>query len=702
MKHLISVLFVFSCSLSGLVAQTKAVLQAANGGVTPTEVSYLDNVTSAIQTQLDAKLSSTAAASTYQPLATLLTSLSNLSNSAGVLKNNGSGTLSYQATTSGALAANADKLVEFSSSGTIQATAFLAMSEGSVAPYTQAAPTALYFVPSFGTTGTLATATLTTNRTWTLPNATGTLALTSDLSSYLTSATAASTYEPIIGAGTLAISKLATDPLNASNLTSGTVPTARLGSGTANSATYLRGDNTWQTISSGGVTSITGTANEITVTGTTTPTLSLPSALTFTSKTITGGTFSSPILTTPALGTPTAIVLTNATGSPTGISLTKAQLSSIISDDDPAYIGAAQTFTAAQIISPASAASALTLTGGTVTADLPVLSMTQTWNNAAITFNAIDLNVTSTASLFGINTESMLVRLRKNGTRVASINRDGGFYSASGYSVEGEAGSGGNWRGVASNGEGPGFTYNNLPFAAVGGIPSFRFILRGDVRLGWVPSTSLAYQDADAFFMRDAAATVQMGVDAATTTTQSLKSHDGTGTDKDGAGFNWRGGQSTGTGRGGFVATATSLTSTTGSSANNYSTRSYTSAKPVDLAESTATTFANIAIGSAKIAGAAITCTVHATDGTDYQCLTSQVRVDAVNKAGTVTATLTQTDNTTAASAGTLTATYTAVANANSVDIKCSAVSSLTQTQLRVKWAIVTLNSDDTAAVTAQ
>jgi hypothetical protein len=49
--------------------------------------------------------------------------------------------------------------------------------------------------------------------------------------------------------------------------------------------------------SAGGVTSITGTANEITVTGTTTPTLSLPSALTFTGKTITGGTFNSATLT---------------------------------------------------------------------------------------------------------------------------------------------------------------------------------------------------------------------------------------------------------------------------------------------------------------------------------------------------------------------------------------------------------------------
>lgn len=43
----------------------------------------------------------------------------------------------------------------------------------------------------------------------------------------------------------IALSKLASDPSNASNLASGTVPTARLGSGTASSSTFLRGDQSW-------------------------------------------------------------------------------------------------------------------------------------------------------------------------------------------------------------------------------------------------------------------------------------------------------------------------------------------------------------------------------------------------------------------------------------------------------------------------
>lgn len=46
--------------------------------------------------------------------------------------------------------------------------------------------------------------------------------------------------------GSLTGSKVGTG-INADNVTSGTVGTARLGSGTANSSTFLRGDNTWAT-----------------------------------------------------------------------------------------------------------------------------------------------------------------------------------------------------------------------------------------------------------------------------------------------------------------------------------------------------------------------------------------------------------------------------------------------------------------------
>ena len=48
----------------------------------------------------------------------------------------------------------------------------------------------------------------------------------------------------------IALTKLATDPSNASNLASGTVPTARLGTGSASSSVFLAGDSTW--IAAGG------------------------------------------------------------------------------------------------------------------------------------------------------------------------------------------------------------------------------------------------------------------------------------------------------------------------------------------------------------------------------------------------------------------------------------------------------------------
>ena len=201
---------------------------------------------------------------------------------------------------------------------------------------------------------------------------------------------------------------------------------------------------------------------------------------------------------------------------------------------------------------------------------------------------------------------------------------------------------------------------------------------------------------SDVTLTRDGAARLQLGTDAASPTNQGLKAADGSGTNKTGAALNVGGGQSTGTGRAGHVIIHTGMTgSSTGSSLNSYTTRAFYRAGSVTLTESTATLISNVAVASGKIAGGTLVVTVNADDGTDFQALTSTLNFSIINKGGTVTATVTQTDGTTAASSGTLSATYTIVVNGNSADIKCNAVSSLTQTTLAARVAFDAINSNN-------
>lgn len=189
-----------------------------------------------------------------------------------------------------------------------------------------------------------------------------------------------------------------------------------------------------------------------------------------------------------------------------------------------ALLGTANNFTSGQTIAPSSAATPLTLTGGTVTTALPVLDMTQIWNGSGVTMSALSLNVTDTASA----SSSLLLNLKVGGTVKAQITKAGcGIFTmaTSGDAIQFlDQSNGGNSVRFITN-------LNGVPLIlmpSLGGAGTSFYFRSNGLQLSQTNSLSWDNGNAntggsntsDLFLVRKAAATLQMGIDAAGVTNQ--------------------------------------------------------------------------------------------------------------------------------------------------------------------------------------
>jgi hypothetical protein len=106
------------------------------------------------------------------------------------------------------------------------------------------------------------------------------------------------------------------------------------------------------------------------------------------------------------------------------------------------------------------------------------------------------------------------------------------------------------------------------------------------------------------------------------------------------------------------------------------------------LTESSDTAFATVSYGASSAVSVEFLASVQANDATNYQMLTSRVRVSSVRKATGNTVSTIEVVGTDllAASSGTLTCTYTVTDGATAATVKANAVSSLTQTFLGITF----------------
>jgi hypothetical protein len=189
-------------------------------------------------------------------------------------------------------------------------------------------------------------------------------------------------------------------------------------------------------------------------------------------------------------------------------------------------------------------------TRGTVTADAPVLNMSQTWNNAAVTFTGLKFNATDTASAAA----SLLMDLQVGGTSIFGIRRafitgskfNRAVLSVPQYTYTAAASTGGFFA-IGPDENSPNILLN---IGAGAGID-----FQSNSSLRWTNSASNAAAGTpDLLLTRRDAANLRLGAaDAAAPVAQFLSVQGGSGTNIAGQPFTIEASRSTGTAAGGSI-----------------------------------------------------------------------------------------------------------------------------------------------------
>lgn len=252
-------------------------------------------------------------------------------------------------------------------------------------------------------------------------------------------------------------------------------------------------------------------------------------------------------------------------------------------------------------------------------------------------------------------------------------------------------------------------TLNGVPKVRMSSTGAIGLAIASDLCLTWGSTADVTSGSNDLLACREAAATLQLGVDVnGAAITQTVKAADGiTGTDIAGSPFIGAGGRGTGAGQPGDYTLQTATQLATGTTAQTLVTRYHAEGGTRTLTDASATTVFTVTTGNDLSCGGQMFFAVEAADASNQQMTTGSVNFAAVDNAagagGEVCASAVTGTNTTAVNSGTLTVTSDATTGTDLCNIRLTATGSLTETVgPRVRYSVVFNPTSSTCAITPQ